>query len=247
MDTTDSATKAEFAYRTLRQDILEARLRPGVPLRLGQIRETYGMGWTPLREALSRLEAEHLVTSTANKGFTVAMVSMAELRDLTEARRLVELPMLTQSIAHGDVDWETALVAAHFRLSRCKPPVENPEDLFVSDWETHHTAFHFALVSACKSPWQMRFYLQIHDHLRRHHRALTFMPTLDASKEPQWHESPVYRALRDAVALEPHTELMNAAIDRDVERAVLLLDVHIELTKQVFAAADTKTKSETPV
>ncbi len=240
MDSSDNATKTEFAYRTLRQDILDTRLQPGAPLRLGAIRDAYGMGWTPLREALSRLEAEHLVTSNANKGFTVAAVSMAELDDLTEARRLVELPMLASSIAHGDVDWETELVAAHFRLSRCRPPAEDPEDLFASDWENRHAAFHFALVSAGKSPWQIRFYTQIHDHLRRHHRTLTFTPALAVSKEPQWRDSAVYRALREAVALEPHTELMNAALDRDVTRAVALLDVHIGLTRDVFAAANGK-------
>ena len=66
MDETDVATKSEFAYRTLRQDILETRLRPGAPLKLGAMREAYGIGWTPLREALSRLEAERLVILSAN-------------------------------------------------------------------------------------------------------------------------------------------------------------------------------------
>ena len=108
MDETDVATKTETAYRTLRQEILETRLRPGAPLKLGAMREAYGIGWTPLREALSRLEAERLVTSSANKGYAVAPVSLEELSDLTRARRLVELPMLAESIANGDEAWETA-------------------------------------------------------------------------------------------------------------------------------------------
>lgn len=39
MDSSDNATKTEFAYRTLRQDILDTRLQPGAPLRLGAIRD----------------------------------------------------------------------------------------------------------------------------------------------------------------------------------------------------------------
>lgn len=238
MDGNEAATKAEFAYRTLRQDILETRLRPGAPLKLGAMRDAYGIGWTPLREALSRLEAERLVVSSANRGYKVAPVSLEELSDLTNARRLVELPMLAQSIANGDEAWETALVGAHFRLSRCIPPVDKPEDLVITDWEVRHEAFHLALLSACRSPWLVRFYTQIKDQLRRHHHALAIAPGLSAMKEAEWRESAAFVALRGALSLEPHTQLMNAALDHDVARATSLLDAHIELTKQVFVVTD---------
>jgi DNA-binding GntR family transcriptional regulator len=234
----DEITKTEFAYRTLRQEILETRLKPGVPLKLGAMREAYGIGWTPLREALSRLEAEHLVTSSANKGYTVAPVSLEELSDLTAARRLVELPMLAESIANGDEAWETELVAAHFRLSRCAPPTERPEDLVITDWEERHDAFHMALLSACKSPWLMRFYVQIRDQLRRHHRVLAIAPGLSATRGEKWRGSAGFHALCGALALAPHTELMNAALNHDIDGAVGLLGAHIELTRQVFVAAD---------
>jgi DNA-binding GntR family transcriptional regulator len=244
MDAADVTTKTEFAYRTLRQEILETRLQPGAPLKLGAMRDAYGIGWTPLREALPRLEAEHLVTSSANKGYTVAPVSIEGLSDLTNARRLVELPMLADSIANGGEEWETAVVAAHFRLSRCKPPVENPEELVITDWEERHEAFHLALLAASKSQWLMRFYVQIKDQLRRHHRFLAITPGLAASKGPEWRDSAAFHALRDALALEPHTELMNAALDHDIDRAVGLLGAHIELTKQVFVAADLNEKPD---
>lgn len=234
----DETTKTEFAYRTLRQEILETRLRPDAPLKLAVMREAYGIGWTPLREALSRLEAEHLVTSSANRGYTVAPVSLEELSDLTNARRLVELPMLAESIANGDETWETELVAAHFRLSRCTPPIEKPEDLVITDWEVRHEAFHMALLSACKSRWLMRFYVQIKDQLRRHHRVLAIAPGLSDAKGTNWRDSAAFGALCGALALEPHTELKNAALDHDIDRAVKLLDAHIELTKQVFVATD---------
>jgi DNA-binding FadR family transcriptional regulator len=68
MDGTEVGTKTEFAYRTLRQEILETRLMPGTPLKLSAMRDTYGIGWTPLREALSRLEAEHLVNFERQQG-----------------------------------------------------------------------------------------------------------------------------------------------------------------------------------
>lgn len=243
MDQSEVATKTEIAYRTLRQEILETRLLPGAPLKLGTLRDAYGIGWTPLREALTRLEAEHLVVSSANKGFSVASVSLAELSDLTRARRLVELPLLAESIACGDEEWETALVAAHYRLSRCKPPVEDPAELVISDWEERHEAFHRALLAASRSPWLMRFYVQIKDQLRRHHRFLAIAPGLAAANGAGWRDSPAFIELRDALAIEPHTALMNAALDRDADGALALLGEHIELTKQVFTVADLKEAS----
>ena len=94
----ETATKTEAAYRLLRRDILSTRLSPGTPLKLNALRDAYGVGWTPLREALSRLEAERLVTAISNRGFAVAPVSRAELEDLARSRLVVELPLLVESI-----------------------------------------------------------------------------------------------------------------------------------------------------
>jgi GntR family carbon starvation induced transcriptional regulator len=115
----EQSTKTESAYRLLRRDILSTRLKPGAPMKLSTLRESYGIGWTPLREALSRLEAEGLVTAISNRGFAVAPVSREELDDLTRARLAVEMPLLIESIENGDSAWESAVVTAHYRLSRC--------------------------------------------------------------------------------------------------------------------------------
>ena len=49
------------ALSQLRADILACRLMPNERLRVEALRERYGMGISPLREALMRLEAEGLV------------------------------------------------------------------------------------------------------------------------------------------------------------------------------------------
>ena len=100
----EGLSKTEAAYRLLRRDILTTRLRPGAPLKLSTLRNSYGIGWTPLREALSRLEAERLVTSISNRGFAVAPVSRIELEDLSRARCVVDLPLLQESIEKGGHD-----------------------------------------------------------------------------------------------------------------------------------------------
>ena len=48
------------AFSRLRADILSCQLLPNERLRMENLRERYGMGASPIREALMRLEAEGL-------------------------------------------------------------------------------------------------------------------------------------------------------------------------------------------
>lgn len=229
-----SANKMEAAYRMLRHDIINTRLKPGAALRLGVLRTTYGVGWTPLREALSRLEAEKLVTSVSNHGFAVAPVSWDELKDLTLARAVVDTPLLLESIERGGPDWESAVVTSHYYLSRCKTVVEDPSDEALEAWEDRHEAFHSALLNAAESSWLKRFHAAITDQLRRHHRALSLTPELRAAAAD--HKSGFEKsraALHKAQSIDAHTALMEAALDRNLERAKELIIAHIRLTPHI--------------
>ena len=121
-------TLAERAYRRLRDDIIGGVLPPGARLRLNQLQQRYGLGLSPLREALLRLDTEGLVRSQGQRGFEVAPVSLAELHDITRARVCLDCAALTQSIAQGDADWEARVVAAKHRLARTPLPTD-PGDL----------------------------------------------------------------------------------------------------------------------
>jgi DNA-binding GntR family transcriptional regulator len=44
--------------------------------------------------------------------------------------------------------------------------------------------------------------------------------------------------LRDAMAMEHHTTLMEAALDRDIERARVLMTEHIGYTLQVYIRSE---------
>lgn len=234
----EQSTKTESAYRLLRRDILATRLKPGAPMKLSALRESYGIGWTPLREALSRLEAEGLVTAISNRGFAVAPVSREELDDLTRARLIVEIPLLVESIENGDSAWESAVVTAHYRLSRCKIAVEDATESEIDEWDDRHTAFHAALISAARSNWLSRFQATISDQLRRHHRFLSLAPTLRAAVGLSEGYREAIAALHDAMAIEHHTELMEAALDRDVERARTLMAEHIGFTVNVYVQSE---------
>ena len=53
-----SSTRASAVYEQLRSDIAHGALEPGAKLRVEAMCKRYGVGASPLREALSRLSAE---------------------------------------------------------------------------------------------------------------------------------------------------------------------------------------------
>lgn len=238
MDSQDlSVSKADAALRALRQDILTARLLPGTALRLRALGESYGVGWTPLREGLSRLEAEGLVVAVANRGFHVAPVTQAELSDLSKARLALELPMLALSIREGGPAWEDAIVTAHFRLSRCKGVGEDGSDAAMDEWDARHEAFHAALLAGCGSDWLIRLRKTLSDQMRRQYR---YLGRIRQSESAAMHAPAAAAHLAPLIAaqsLAPHTALMEATLARDSHLAEALLTDHLGETLRVYSAA----------
>lgn len=228
--------KTESAYRTLRQAILDGKLAPSTPLRQSNLSATYGIGWTPLREALSRLKTERLVTLQRNRGFSVAPVSLVELKDLTRARRTLELAMLAESIDLGDAAWEEALVIAHYRLKTCALQSGEWSESAISNWILCHQVFHCSLLAGSQSPWLMHLYNQVMVQERRQLRLLMFAPLRqEFSRAAEGEDAPAHSALlMDAVDVQHHTDLMEAALARDIPRATALVDAHVRYKADVF-------------
>ena len=239
--------KGEAAYQLLRQAILNAELAPGTPLRPSALREVYGIGWTPLREALSRLEAERLVTMQRNHGFAVAPVSLLELADLTRARRVLEQALLGESVRNGDGAWEERLVVAHYRLKSSVLPPGDWSAATSRRWMDCHQAFHLALLSGCAAPWLTHLYMQVMEQERRHHgvlmlealrqhEALRQTPDASADADADAEDAreatsapptPAMAALSAAMDLQHHTALMEAALTRDVDAVSALMAEHV--------------------
>ncbi|MFE5792744.1 GntR family transcriptional regulator [Streptomyces sp. NPDC056503] len=73
----------------LRDEVLAGRLRPGQEFTVKQIAEQYGVSATPVREALVDLCGQGLLDSDQHRGFRVHRFSVADYRQMVEARMLV--------------------------------------------------------------------------------------------------------------------------------------------------------------
>jgi DNA-binding GntR family transcriptional regulator len=111
-------TLASAICDRVRSDIRSGRLEPGTKLRLEDLRSEFGVSWSPIREALSRLVAEGLIGTEGQRGYRVAPVSKAKLTEVIRLRSLLEGLALRESIERGDDAWEAALLAGGLRQRR---------------------------------------------------------------------------------------------------------------------------------
>lgn len=213
VETTINAT----AYRQIRKDIVACKLMPNERLRVEALRDRYGVGGSPAREALMRLEAEGLVVLEQNKGFRVAPVSREHLFDLTRTRMEIEAVALRWSIAQGGVEWEADLLGAFHRLSHQSKIERSGNASINATWFQEHRNFHSALVAACNSP------------------------TLKAIRENLFAQAERYVAL-SIISKFPtrndtaeHEQIMRAALARNAARAIQLHNAHIERTTEKVA------------
>jgi len=141
-----SETMASSVYEQLRSDILKGRLTPGSKLRLQHLGKEYGVGNSPLREALNRLTSNGLVTREENKGFRVSPASTDELLELIRTRCWLEETAMRESIACGDAEWEERVVISFHRLSKLENKIDGSHVERTAEWEQAHSDYHTALL-----------------------------------------------------------------------------------------------------
>jgi GntR family transcriptional regulator, carbon starvation induced regulator len=206
------STAAGAVYAKLRGDIVGGMLTPAERLRVNDVAERYGCGPIPMREALNRLSAEHLVVYSEQRGFAVAPISREDLVDLAKARSMMVEVAMREAVLHGDVAWEERVLVAYHRLTKVprylEPRIPNP------GYDDPHRAFHSALILGCGSQWMVKQCDRLFDHAER------------------------YRNLSRKVAVVPredeHRKIVTAALGRRLDETVALSKRHVELTAEII-------------
>jgi GntR family transcriptional regulator, carbon starvation induced regulator len=206
-------TRASDVLHRLRLDIISCELKPGEKLRFEALRSRYNVSFSTLREALSRLVAENLVVAEGQRGCVVAPVSISDLNDLTDTRVLIEIEMLSRSIRNGDDQWEAQILATFHRMDRMQ--VRLGREYYLSEeWSSVHSAFHSSLVSACRSPTLAEIRHKLFERAHRYRR-------MSSQFRKKWRKKEA-----------EHKAIVDAALARDEEQAVLLIERHIRATTE---------------
>ena len=185
---------------------MSGRLAPSEKLKLGRLRDDYGISISTLRELLNRLTSEGLIVAESARGFEVAPVSAENFKELANLRLLLEGHALQRSFQLGDMDWEGRVVAAHHKLASMEKRTLAGDARGLEVVKRYDLEFHQALLSACGSRVLLNSHAAVFDkYLRYLMIAVIF---------------------RDRAAQE-HQKLLECALNRDAKGAQAILATHI--------------------
>lgn len=201
--TTTGPTLAERAYRELRARLLLLDIAPGDPISEAALAAEIGVGRTPLREAVKRLEADHLVVTYPRRGTFAAPVDLADLAELTEIRAAVFPLVARRAAASRGGAAATELAEARGQVAAADG-AEGPRALLEMD-----LAVHALIDRAAASPF-------LEETLARLDGLVTRMWCLMLDRLPP---------MGDHIA--EHTALIDAILGGDDEHAAALAVEHV--------------------
>ncbi|MGW9332609.1 GntR family transcriptional regulator [Bosea sp. NPDC055594] len=192
----------------LRQAILDGSYPAGSQLRQDALAQAYAVSRIPVREALFQLEAEGFVKIVPHKGAIVSGLSLDEINDVFELRKLLEPRLLASSIP--------AMTAADFEA------VAGMEAAFeeamsagdISRWGLLNADFHLALYARATQP-----------------RTLSIVAGLLQTSD-RYTRLQLQRGSSIERAQAEHNELISLCRNRQLAEAERLLVDHIEMVRR---------------
>ena len=204
---TDGAFRPRTATRALidglRREIYAGRLAPGERLRQGELATRFGVSTTPVREALSALQAEGLVNVDPHRGAVVFDPNPADVLESFEIRQALESLAIQHAIPLLD----------EARLADLQELIDQMRATTVyEEWAPLNEAFHTRLYAASRRP-----------------RLCELIASLRRSSRYYIHLAVSDKVVGDEVDAE-HQAILDACRAGDVDAATAALRTHIQST-----------------
>ena len=198
-------TLEDFAYSTIREAILMGELKAGERILLKDLEATYRISRTPIRQALRRLAERGYVTLQPHSSMRVRSLSLEEVNELYSLRKAIEPVAMAEGIKGAD---DSVMALLDSLLGQMHVATEKEDRLTLIGLNTR---FHRLMYE----PSGMPHLLSIYDRL------------LGICERYQWTQAgaPVKDLRRDR---QHHQEILDAYRGRDEERAIELIQVHLE-------------------
>jgi len=200
-------TLAGVITAQLRQEILNNTRPAGAQLRQDALASAFGVSRIPVREALIQLDAEGLVQLVPHKGAVVTQLSRAEVNDVFDLRRLLEVRLFRDSIPRLSREDFEQLHAIQKRFAQAIA------DHNLQQWGTLNTQLHEALYSRAELPQTAAVVAGLLQKSDRYTRV-----QLSSKNATQRAE-------------EQHEGLIRLAMEKNVDAACELLSRHIEAVR----------------
>ncbi|MBN8969733.1 MAG: GntR family transcriptional regulator [Rhizobiales bacterium] len=208
---------ADLAYGGIIELVLNSELRPGERTSVNLLAARLDIGRTPVKEAITRLQTEGLLSVAGRSGTMVNRIDREQTKQLFALRRVLE-----NFAAEGAVENATARDIAEIRKCLQKLGRSNTTAEFVRA----NVEFHSQIVAAAGNPFLVRFFAQLQIQLQ----IVTYLLRRGFNKKAA-----------DARHRE-HETIVRALEKRDVKALKNALRTHVMTTERAILA--TLTDSE---
>ncbi|MDR5781817.1 GntR family transcriptional regulator [Caballeronia sp. LZ065] len=205
-------TTVELVTTALRQRILSGDLAPGEVLRQEALADELGVSRVPVREAITRLVGEGLLTKVPHKGAYVAELSIGEVQETFEIRLRLEPWLFSQAIPHiSDAD-----------IARAEKLVNEMDQAESGLWGQLNWRLHETLYLPAGRDITLQMLRGLHDRSDRYFR----FQVVQVPIREQSHDE--------------HMNLVEACRKRDAKLGAKLLEQHVKTAaQQIIAVVET--------
>jgi DNA-binding GntR family transcriptional regulator len=200
----DNESYADYAYRILCDELIVLDIKPGAPLNDEQISRRLGVGRTPIREAMKRLESDHLVVAYPRRGTFAAGVDITDLAEISEIRQLLEPAAAARAARMASARARQELRQFAHEIERLLAGRQSQRDLMRLDMRVH------------RSIYRATGSRHLEDVLIRYDNLATRIWSLVLEKLPPVSEH-----------IAQHVELLERIADGDADAAAQLTTRHV--------------------
>jgi len=138
-------TLNEEVYEQLKHALMTGRIAPGSTMTIRSLAKSFGISPMPVREALRRLVAEHVLVLLPNRSVSLPIITRERFREITRIRTSLE------GLAAEEA---TPLIAAETvkRMVALNDEMELPGQTKRAEYLAKNREFHFCLYQSSRLP-----------------------------------------------------------------------------------------------
>jgi len=196
----------DVAYDYIYNAIMSSELQAGQAIVEQELSDRLGLSRTPLREALKQLEAEGLVRQAPSHGTFVSDITVQDVKELCQLRKLLETTALVTAITEAsDAELDAIEKKLHGLNDSQIDDVAAREAYYGSD-----RALHSMIMKYSRNSRMISIHNNIGAQLERLRRISSMTPK------------------RLATSKQEHLSIIHAMRNRDLTNALLMLSMHLD-------------------
>ena len=201
MANTHEETTKNLIYKKIRRAIIMGNLPSGERLNVEAIAQEYNTSVTPIRDALQMLSHEGLVVIKPRSGYFVESITLKQLRDLLDVRRILELSAVERAALRITPEQIQELQTIHAGYT-------GDDEESYDRYTDENRRFHYLLAKASGNNEMADLVAKLHDQLAR------FMVMRRAGKTMEVTHTKIVEALQ-----AHDVETARQALLDDIDRA----------------------------